>query len=692
MEKKQIIIITIASTSAEFYRQQLYQFFENRIQVTTYSIEKDKIGQMPEADLYLIATTSSENFEYVLSLIPYQDRIVVAGVTFKKEELEPLRKYKKGTKAMLVNLSENMALESIAVLYRLGITNIQFVPVYPDMDQDKIPDLDLAITPGEVRFVPRNAQKVVDIGNRVLTANTIIETALKLGFWNFAVSKECREYMDSLAEQDYSIDTLANENLNMKNRAEILVEALELGIIGVDATGFIFIMNQAAEQISGRIRESVMYQFWSDVLPVIGTMITEEEMKQKTSKLIHLKEVPVNISTAPIIVGEEYKGFYILLQRFNDEETKQQNFRLQMMDRGYTAKYTFDDIIGQCPAILKAKNIAKKMANTDVSILLTGESGTGKELFAHSIHHASKRREMPFVAINCAALPETLLESELFGYGDGAFTGAKKGGKMGVFEFAHRGTLFLDEIEGMSSNLQVKLLRVLQEKEVMRIGENRIISVDVRIVAASNENIRDMVKKGTFRKDLYYRLNTFPIEIPPLREREQDIFLIMNSMKEKMQAHFELTEETKQIFQNYEWDGNIRELHNIVEYLKYMDDPVITCKALPEVMVLDTKLCCKEDEKPEKTEKEGEILERYRKLCKGRKELYDVVLMVFYEADSGIGRNRLCELVEEKGIHLTEQEARGILNTLSKNGFLLVSKGRGGSRLTLAGRELCQQI
>lgn len=684
--RKKVTIIAIASASAEFYSQQLYQLFGTEIHVTTYSMEEGKVGEMPEADLYLIATTSSELFEYVLSLVPYRDRVVVAGITFTKEAIVPLKKYLKGTRAMLVNLSANMAVESIADLNRLGVTNIQFIPVYPDMPKEQIPELDLAITPGESRFVPRNAQKIVDIGSRVLNANTIIETALKLGFKEFPVSEECRNYINSLAEQDYSIDVLANENLNMKNRAEILVEALELGIIGVDETGIIFIMNRAAELISGRQRERVIHKFWSEALPIIGTMVTEEEMQQKTSKLIHLKDVPVNMSTAPIIVEESYRGSYILLQRFNDEEVKQQNFRLQMLERGHKTKYTFDDIVGQCPAIVKAKNIAKKMANTDVSILLTGESGTGKELFAHSIHHASKRKDMPFVAINCAALPETLLESELFGYGEGAFTGAKKGGKIGVFEYAHRGTLFLDEIEGMSPNLQVKLLRVLQEKEVMRVGENRIICVDVRIIAATNENIRDMVKAGTFRKDLYYRLNTFPIEIPPLRDRGDDIFLIMENMKAKMKADFELAEETKKIFRKYEWDGNIRELGNIVEYLKYMETPVITCESLPEVMILNTGIHCLN------TEIEQDIIERYQEISKGRTELYDSVLKIFLEAEGGIGRNRIAEMARTEGIVLTEQEVRGILNVLSKAGFLAVSKGRGGSRLTRLGRELCIQI
>ena len=277
----------------------------------------------------------------------------------------------------------------------------------------------------------------------------------------------------------------------------------------------------------------------------------------------------------------EWIGCFVLLQRFTEEENRQHQFRLQLYHRGYQSKYVFDDIIGQSDIMLRTKQIAARMARTESAILLTGESGTGKELFAHSIHNASRRRDMPFVAINCAALSESLLESELFGYDEGAFTGAKKGGKLGLFEYAHRGTLFLDEIEGMSQTLQVKLLRVLQEKEFMRVGGNRIIPTDVRIIAASNEDILELVHQGAFRKDLYYRLNTLPIAIPPLRDRGEDLFLIARHLMEKNGVCFTFSPQAQAVLRAYPWEGNVRELANLVEYLSMLGKDQVEAEDLP---------------------------------------------------------------------------------------------------------------
>ena len=243
-------------------------------------------------------------------------------------------------------------------------------------------------------------------------------------------------------------------------------------------------------------------------------------------------------------------------------------------------------MIGQSAAIRRTKETLTRMANSESPILLIGETGTGKELFAHAVHRASRRAAGPFLAINVAAFPENLLESELFGYEEGAFTGAKKGGRPGLFELAHRGTLFLDEVEGMSPALQIKLLRTLQEREVMRVGGNSIIHVDVRIVAATNEALERKVREGTFRRDLYYRLNTLPVVIPPLTERGDDMFLLMDQFRRELNGDFRLTEPVQDFFRRHTWPGNIRELRNVVEYFIYTDHRDITMEDLPPTLLL----------------------------------------------------------------------------------------------------------
>ena len=249
------------------------------------------------------------------------------------------------------------------------------------------------------------------------------------------------------------------------------------------------------------------------------------------------------------------------------------------------------DIFGRSKQIQKLKQDVKKIAISTSTVLITGESGTGKELFARAIHDESNRKDKPFIAINCGAIPDMLLESELFGYAKGAFTGADPMGKMGKFEFANKGTILLDEIGDMPLYLQTKLLRVLQERTIVRIGSNKIIDIDVRVIAATNKDLVKAIKENEFREDLYYRLNVIPFEIPPLRERKEDIKLLIETFIEKYCKLFnknfldiKLGENIWNIFYNYEWPGNVRELENTVEYIINMmgTDGIITKEILPK--------------------------------------------------------------------------------------------------------------
>lgn len=241
------------------------------------------------------------------------------------------------------------------------------------------------------------------------------------------------------------------------------------------------------------------------------------------------------------------------------------------LKKGFVAKYNFDDIVTVDKYMIELKNLASLYSKTDGTILIQGESGTGKELFAQSIHNASNRCGGPFVAVNCAAIPENLLESELFGYEGGAFTGARKEGKQGLFELAHNGSIFLDEIGEIPKSLQARLLRVIQEKEIMRVGGDKIISVDIRIISTTNRNLEKQVRSGDFRQDLYYRLNVFNLKIPSLRQRKGDIALIatrlLNEFTDDSINHGEIVKEINSLLVSYDWPGNIRELNNIMERL-----------------------------------------------------------------------------------------------------------------------------
>ncbi|WP_099362234.1 sigma-54 interaction domain-containing protein [Fredinandcohnia onubensis] len=260
------------------------------------------------------------------------------------------------------------------------------------------------------------------------------------------------------------------------------------------------------------------------------------------------------------------------------------------------AKYTLNDIKTVSKQVLELKEKVKNIASGDISVLIRGESGTGKELFAHSIHQLSERSQNPLIKINCGAIPEHLLESELFGYEEGAFTGAKKGGKKGKFVLAHGGTIFLDEVGDMPLNMQIKLLRVLQEKEVEPVGAVKPIPADVRVIAATNRPLEQMIEENRFREDLFYRINVIPFRIPPLRERPEDIgpltqFFIKKVSKRTGKRITAIDDEVMNIFNQHQWPGNLRELENVVEAAIHLTSgEKIVISSLPDYLVDDPKL------------------------------------------------------------------------------------------------------
>jgi transcriptional regulator with PAS, ATPase and Fis domain len=302
------------------------------------------------------------------------------------------------------------------------------------------------------------------------------------------------------------------------------------------------------------------------------------------------------VNMVPIFEAGEISGGISILNEINDiykltEELKKSESIIKDLEKRVKqmgkAKYSFEDIIGETVESRETKKLALKIAEKDMNVLITGESGTGKELYANSIHNASSRRDYPFVALNCATLDNNLLESELFGYEEGAFTGAKKGGKIGLFQEANGGTIFLDEISEMDYRLQAKLLRTLQENVVRPIGGVSEKPIDVRVIAATNKELEKMIEENKFRRDLYYRIAIFSINIPPLRNRRGDIKYIIEFFLRKMEVNLkhkvDMSEDAMSLLYNYDWPGNIRELRNTIIFSANMaDGNTINLKNLPK--------------------------------------------------------------------------------------------------------------
>lgn len=368
------------------------------------------------------------------------------------------------------------------------------------------------------------------------------------------------------------------EQQNKANLFKIIMDHSTEGIISVDPVGTITTINKMAYKILKLpYQMDIVGQSIQDIMPNSNFNEVLSSGMPEINKLVKYQGALLNASKVPLKVKGDIKGVIHLIQNVKNIQKVESEIRKVIHKKGLIAKYSFGNIIGKSESIKTTIAAAIKYSRVQSSVLLVGETGTGKELFAQGIHQESHRREGPFVAINCAALTENLLETELFGYVEGAFTGALKGGKIGLFELAHGGTVFLDEINEISLNLQAKLLRVLEEKEIRRVGDDRVIPINVRIITATNMYLSEKVDRGEFRRDLLYRLNVLNIKIPPLRERGEDIVILaqhyIDKFSEKFDKHIiQMDEQAKQAFMTYKWPGNIRELKNICERLSVLSD------------------------------------------------------------------------------------------------------------------------
>jgi transcriptional regulator with PAS, ATPase and Fis domain len=357
-----------------------------------------------------------------------------------------------------------------------------------------------------------------------------------------------------------------------QERSELLktiVDTSTDGIIATDNTGAVTFFNPKAEEILRLHRVKVVGQNINKVVPSIDLGDVLARGTPKVGDIQQFGDKTLAINGIPIKVKGEVMGAVATIHSVTQLQQFEQAVRKKLYAKGWVARIKITDMVGSSPVMQDVKRKAIQYAQTGSTILLTGESGTGKEMLAQSIHNLSKCKNGPFIAVNCAALPESLLESELFGYQEGAFTGAKRGGKAGLFELAHGGTIFLDEIGEMPLPLQSRLLRVLQEREVMRLGGGSVIPVNIRIIAATNQNLAELMKDKKFRQDLFYRLDVLRIQMPPLRERIEDIPLLTEQLIKKMQhvraQVTDISEAALRFLQTCLWRGNVRELANTLE-------------------------------------------------------------------------------------------------------------------------------
>lgn len=680
---KYIAVIAYSIKTAAFYAKQIHSLFGSLVQTSAYQLE----GPMPEqieSDVVLISAPSI--YGLVEARLHHCRHVIVADITLYKSAVDRLRSLPSGTRAMLVNTTMEMAVETIGLIRNSGVNHIELVPVYPGIGA--VPPLKLAITPGEPALVPPGVEQIIDLKDRVLSTRTIINLAAKLELTASLQTPGIRKYFDSLAPGDAGVEKLMDQVHEQRRKLELVMEVFDGGIVTVTAGGIISFLNPGAESILDKTSFAVIGQPLDAVLPELKPFSIPRLSQPLRDQVVKIRNRLVDVSAYPLTGISNAGEFMLMLRTVEDVERNQYHIRRQVIAKGFTAKHTFDHIKTQNPQMLQLKETARRMAQSASSIVIYGPSGTGKELFAQSIHNASPRREYPFIAINCASIPENLLESELFGYSEGAFTGAKKGGKQGYFELAHKGTLFLDEIGEMDLVLQARILRVLQEKEVTRVGGDSVIGVDVRIISASNKRLLELVRQNRFRADLYYRLNVLSLEIPPLDQRCEDIPILIEDIRKELGADFFLEPKAMDFLQRYPWQGNVRELRNFVERLSYLGQKVISAEAAASQ--LDDVL-----EFSPPADGCGSLSKIFFLREREHFSEYAAILSLLSENQKQgrfQGRQSISRDLKALGVCMSEQQVRTALHRLQQYDLVKIMPGRHGTELTPDGKQILQEL
>lgn len=697
--QKRVAIISGLAKWGHYIHQLLDELFQGSLLVEEYNSDENVISKPIDVDMIIV--TQPIVYYAAKKFIDSSIPMIELTTTITNRQYKMLQEIPAGTKVLVVNDDNGATIETIYKLQDLGLTHLEYEPYSDQMVVESKPLI--AITPGETELVPKYIETVIDIGPRVIDAHCLTQIAVQLDMDYILSSSTFEKYFAKIRHMRTSLMYLHSRSSAMSDLLLTMMNILDEGILVTDAGGRIQNCNENAKKILG-LSKITYGNLIFDILPCPQAKKISEIRADTDFQLVNIGNRILSIRIIPSVVNETYYGAVLVVNNFSEKEKKQGNLRRQMLNKGHIAKNTFANIITEDVEMLQLKNLAKKQAATDATILITGESGTGKEVLAQAIHNASPRRKGPFVALNCTTLPGNLLESELFGYEEGTFTGARKGGKPGMFELAHTGTIFLDEIGDMALNLQIKLLRVLEEREVMHIGGNSVISIDIRVIAATNQDLWGLMEQGKFRQDLFYRLNVIPVTLKPLRQRPADIPLLFDYFLKKMGQSLKLTPEARQVIADYPWYGNIRELRNCVEYLSFLEKPEITERDLQHFLhfpaakrregrqsgkgplpqsAAETAVPCATAETALPAFMGEAGIER---IC------FLILETLAKSCGQGLGRQKLLQRIRNAGYWASDAELRKALVVLHRDGLVVTGGGRAGSKLTLAGQEAFSRL
>ncbi|MDF2884364.1 MAG: stc2 [Clostridiaceae bacterium] len=660
MDKK-IVLIAGSVNTKEFLYKQIKEFVPDSYILEAYSQEEGIINNF-KCDLMVVSSKEMMEELKDMQLNHEYNDIVVCERSVNFDIIDQVANIPVNEEVLLVNDEKETAISSINDLKELGLNHIIYYPYYPSINNYK--KLKTAITPGEPDKVPSCVENIINLGPRIININSLYAIMDKLNLSHKDTTFITKKYMQKIINVSMRISAI-NNNVNALNGyLNNIIHNLVNGILVFDENGYIKYANEIMRKL----------------------LLTEKELENKNIRNIIDRELYPYFLSKDTFDNKKLNimGTIVKVNKFitpvgkdivitTDHNELKENKKLPNYDyliKGHVARHNFENIIGSSTLLKEIKNTAIKLAKTDLTVLIEGESGTGKELFASAIHQNSKRNKGPYIAINFSALPDELIESELFGYEEGAFTGAKKGGKIGLFELAEGGTIFLDEIGDVSPKLQTKLLRVLQEKEIMMLGGTSIKKVDVRIIAATNKNLKNMVLEKQFRSDLYYRLKIGYLYIPPLRERLNDIVeLVSYFIKIDSTADVKVRQEVIDEFMKYKWHGNVRELESTIQYmLAVRTGSELTMSDLPDSNFFEHSL-------------DSHNMKQFKCLSSVQIALLKCINELQFNNISA-GRENLSLKLKEEGLDMTSSQVRTRLDSLEKQGYIIKKRGRQGTFLT----------
>lgn len=660
MAKKKITILAVEEGISLYFKQQIEMVFQDLFDVDYRSSDMEAPLPITETDLVLY--TDPLIFNQLAFLISVNAPVLMMRRTITREALQRIKTLPAGWRMLVGNLNEYMANEMTALILQLGVTHLKLEPFYPGATP---PDAyDGIIAPSHYPFLPAGEKPVIETGNRVYDISLILDILSLLQVGHERSEEIMYAYMSQVPNPWHGIEYAWENRRVLINQWKVLLDEIMAGVVVCDSAGRIELVNRKAEELLDEAFDSLVGQpldmlSWKE--PGLSKLLAAGEI---SNEVISCQAGDILVSVKPVVFGGQPRGRMIILHPYHDVLQVQQKVRQTLISPGYVSRHHFTDLIGESPGFLEARWIAEKTAPSDSTALLFGESGTGKELFAGAIHNRSRRRNAPFIAINCATLPENLLETELFGYAEGAFTGARKGGRRGLFELADGGTLFLDEIGDLPQALQARLLRGLEEKEIRRVGGDTIVSVDVRVIAATNRNLPELVDQGLFRRDLFHRLNVFQITIPPLRDRSDDIWMLIEHFMGELNASRHISEDFRTFCLNYDWPGNIRELRNVLEYATTINSDALAFQALPDY-----------------------LRQRSHYVDRHHRGQYLLLKLIFNRQMGGMttGRRSLREEFRRRYYPISEMEIREHLEELRHHNLVQVKRGRAGTAISEEG-------